>query len=219
MNAQRPEHIRESGEGARPAGGHFDPHARLHAEGYSQSLGHHQQHTDSAHKHLPKFDLHGHEGGGKSHHALHSKSGHKGHHSSTGEESGSPEAHGKPKSADGRASSANGESLAECATNVANKMHSLERCAAGVETALGKVGISLTGNAADTARSLSQNSHFKEVPPADMQRGDVVVRGRSGSHPDGHIFVYLGQGMEASDHIQKLTNGSVYGPSRVFRLK
>lgn len=71
------------------------------------------------------------------------------------------------------------------------------------------------------ANDLANNPQFKEVtPPADLSKlpaGAVVVwdRGNTANTQHGHISVALGNGMEASDHVQnQLTN---YGTQcRVF---
>jgi hypothetical protein len=46
---------------------------------------------------------------------------------------------------------------------------------------------------------------------ASLPRGAVVVWGRSGAKPYGHVSVALGDGREASDHIQRQITGGRYG--------
>ncbi len=111
-----------------------------------------------------------------------------------------------------------GAKIAQVAEHTARSMDTVGWCARGVETALGKLGIHFSGNAADTRGFFEHDSRFKRVSMNDLQPGDVVVRGASRSHGYGHIFVYLGNGMEASDHVQALTNGSRYGQSVAFRF-
>lgn len=114
--------------------------------------------------------------------------------------------------------SPNGNLIAETARRTAESMGTVGYCARGVETALSKLGINFSGNACDTVSFFENDKRFRQVDMSNLKPGDVVVRGASSGHPYGHIFVYLGNGMEASDHVQQLTNGSVYGESKAFRM-
>ncbi len=115
-------------------------------------------------------------------------------------------------------SSPMGAKIAQVAEHTARNMGTVGWCARGVETALSKLGVHFSGNAADTRGFFENDPRFKRVDLNHLQPGDVVVRGRSAGHQWGHIFVYLGNGMEASDHVQQLTDGSRYGPSAAFRM-
>lgn len=110
-----------------------------------------------------------------------------------------------------------GAKIAHVAEQTARNMDTIGWCARGVETAFAKLGINFSGHAADTREFFEHDKRFAQVSMRDLQPGDVVVRGRSSSHKYGHIFVYLGNGKEASDHIQSVTNGAAYGPSVAFR--
>lgn len=111
-----------------------------------------------------------------------------------------------------------GARIASVAEHTARSMGTVGWCARGVETALGKLGIHFSGNAADTRGFFENDSRFRRVSMSDLQPGDVVVRGASSSHQWGHIFVYLGNGKEASDHVQSVTSGANYGQSVAFRF-
>ena len=63
---------------------------------------------------------------------------------------------------------------------------------------------------------LARDPDFKEVNVsrdqlAKLPRGAVVVWGKSGAKPYGHVSVALGDGREASDHVQRQTTGGRYG--------
>ena len=63
-----------------------------------------------------------------------------------------------------------------------------------------------------------QDPHFSIVPISTLRKGDILVHGKSSTHPYGHIAVYLGNNQEASDHIQPLITGGTYGGTVVFRV-
>lgn len=91
-------------------------------------------------------------------------------------------------------------------------------CYAGVADALEKVGVNLHGASAYMAKDqLLRDQRFAAVSISDLRPGDVLVHGRSASHKHGHIAVYLGNGLEASDHVQSLIKGAGYGGTTVFR--
>lgn len=114
--------------------------------------------------------------------------------------------------------SPSGNLIAQTAKQTAESMGTVGYCARGVETALSKLGINFSGNACDTVGFFENDKRFRQVDMSNIKPGDIVVRGASAGHPYGHIFVYLGNGMEASDHVQQLTDGSVYGQSKAFRM-
>ncbi|HEY9871097.1 MAG TPA: hypothetical protein V6D08_18165 [Candidatus Obscuribacterales bacterium] len=110
--------------------------------------------------------------------------------------------------------------LRSLAENIARSRNTVGRCYNAVADALDSIGVHLTGESAYMAASqLASDSRFEEVALSCLQPGDILVHGKNGAHPDGHIAVYLGGGLEASDHIQELIRGEGYGGTRVFRLK
>ncbi|HEY9867648.1 MAG TPA: hypothetical protein V6D08_00450 [Candidatus Obscuribacterales bacterium] len=110
--------------------------------------------------------------------------------------------------------------LVDRAEDVARSMNSTGWCYKGVATALASIGVNVHGASAYMAADqLARDRRFVEVSMKDLRPGDVLVHNRSASHVHGHIAVYLGNGMEASDHVQKLITGRGYGGTRVFRLK
>lgn len=118
-----------------------------------------------------------------------------------------------------------GIEIAQRAERVANNMGTVGWCYRGVKNALDKFGINLEGGYAKQAASqLASNPRVQEVSKADMQPGDILVHqpagyGRTkGQQYAGHIAVYLGNGREASDHVQTLIKGQGYGGTRVFRV-
>jgi hypothetical protein len=124
----------------------------------------------------------------------------------------------KPIAGTGKAAS-----IACTAASVATKMGSTGYCYRGVKRALNKFGVELTGCSAYMAKDiLKEDERFKVVGVNefdDLQPGDILVHGKSKVHPNGHIAVYLGDGQEASDHVQKLVTKGRYGTAVVFRMK
>ncbi len=126
---------------------------------------------------------------------------------------------------DGGDGSPLGIQIAHRAQNVAEHMGSVGYCKKGVRQALEPFGIHLQGNyAKDSAQQLANNPRVKEVSTSDLFPGDVLVHqpagyGRTiGQRYAGHIAVYLGNGQEASDHVQHLIKGEGYGGTRAFRI-
>lgn len=126
---------------------------------------------------------------------------------------------------DGGDGSPLGIQIAHSAQHVASRMGSVGWCKTGVRQALEPFGIHLGGEyAKQAAGQLASNSRVQEVSPADLRTGDILVHqpagfGRTkGQRYAGHIAVYLGHGMEASDHIQHLIRGQGYGGTRIFRV-
>lgn len=115
--------------------------------------------------------------------------------------------------------------LARTAQNVAARRDTVGWCYSGVATAVSKaLGVELYGGSAYQASGiLARNDDFKEVKslkPSDLPKlpaGAIVVWGKTGASPNGHISVALGNGREASDHIgQQLTNLRGHTNFRVF---
>lgn len=109
------------------------------------------------------------------------------------------------------ASSSMGMSIAEAAKSSAGTMQSIGKCYRGVKKALARVGLAnLSGASAYmAAEQLSKNNAFTEVDvsPAEkltkLPAGAVVVWEATKTKPHGHVSIALGDGREASDHIQR----------------
>lgn len=102
-----------------------------------------------------------------------------------------------------------GQRLAMSARQVANSMNSTGWCYRGVKQAVSRAtGVQLTGGSAyQAADQLAASGRFREIGVApnqlrDLPPGAVVVWGQTDRSPHGHISVALGDGQEASDHIQ-----------------
>lgn len=126
---------------------------------------------------------------------------------------------------DGGDGSPLGIQIANRAQRVAESMGTTGYCKRGVRQALEPFGIHLQGSyAKDSAQQLASNPRVREVSTSDLRPGDVLVHqpagyGRTvGQRYAGHIAVYLGNGQEASDHVQHLIKGQGYGGTRAFRL-
>lgn len=103
---------------------------------------------------------------------------------------------------------------------VANRMQSHGLCLKGVATALDMAGADNIhgGSAYMAADRLARDDQFQEISEnSKLKPGDIVVHGTTSSNPYGHILVYLGKGMEASDHIAPLTDMDYGSFTRVFR--
>ncbi len=112
-----------------------------------------------------------------------------------------------------------GHRLVAQAVKTAHQMNSIGWCARGVKRTLRHFGVDgIEGHAADTKEFFDRDRRFKRVDLNDLQPGDIVVRGRSRGHRYGHVLVYLGNGMEASDHVQRLSKASKYGGSWAYRM-
>lgn len=99
--------------------------------------------------------------------------------------------------------------IGNSAESVANRLGTVGRCYAGVADALAAQGVTVTGGSAYMAANqlAGMPNKFQEiqVSPSELKnlpRGAVVVWGKTGASPHGHISVALGDGREASDHIQ-----------------
>jgi hypothetical protein len=104
---------------------------------------------------------------------------------------------------------ASGQRLAQSAANVAGRMGSTGYCYRGVKAAVrDATGVELSGGSAyQAADQLATSGRFSEVSVSpgelrDLPPGAVVVWGQTGASPHGHISVALGDGREASDHVQ-----------------
>jgi hypothetical protein len=100
----------------------------------------------------------------------------------------------------------------------ASERNTVGWCYSGVADALDKIGVHLHGRHAYMAKDqLLQDHRFQVVSINDLKPGDVLVHGKSANHDSGHIAIYLGNGQEASDHVQSLIKGQGYGGTTVFR--
>ena len=125
---------------------------------------------------------------------------------------------------DAPAGSGSGEKLAHAARQVAGRMGSTGWCYKGVADAVGQaLGVQLTGGSAYMAADqLTASGKFKEVSVSpeqlkELPPGAVVVWGKTAESPHGHISVALGNGQEASDHVQsQMTSLRGHRNYRVF---
>lgn len=108
--------------------------------------------------------------------------------------------------------------IARAAYQEARSRNTTGWCYSGVADALDNLGINLYGESAYMAKGqLLRDKRFAVVSLNDLKPGDVLVHGKSAGHEHGHIAVYLGNGQEASDHVQGLIRGQGYGGTTVFR--
>ncbi|MBX9720924.1 MAG: C40 family peptidase, partial [Candidatus Obscuribacterales bacterium] len=122
-----------------------------------------------------------------------------------------------PRGADDNSSSDLAFSIARAAENNANRVGTVGWCYREVANTLDRFGVHLSGSSAYMAApQLAANKHFHEVSTDHLKKGTVLVFGPSQGHPHGHITVYLGNGREASDHVQSLVNFNHYGGVRAF---
>lgn len=118
--------------------------------------------------------------------------------------------------------SANGRTLAAAAEKEAKAEGTTGWCYRGVSRALKSIGVSATGESAYMAADqLARNPKFREVKVSNdklssLPPGAVVVWNKGPGHPHGHISVALGDGREASDHIQKQISNMSGCTQRVF---
>lgn len=106
--------------------------------------------------------------------------------------------------------------IADSAEREARNTATVGYCAKSVNKVLNSLGVGGYGHAYQKANQLADNPRFKEVSVRPDQlnqlpRGAVVVWGRSEQKPYGHVTVALGNGKEASDHIQNLITRGAYG--------
>lgn len=118
-----------------------------------------------------------------------------------------------------------GNTLANVAEKNANGMGTTGWCLKGVRTGLEKAGVStgasMGASAYQATNALDKNPNFKKVEVAqgdltNLPAGCVIVWDASAGHEHGHIAVTLGDGKEASDHVQNISqrnaSHSVYVP-------
>jgi predicted chitinase len=106
--------------------------------------------------------------------------------------------------------------IADAAEREAANTNTVGYCAKSVNKVLNSLGVGGYGNAYQKAEQLAKNPRFKEISVSPDQlkqlpRGAVLVWGRSAEKPYGHVTVALGNGREASDHIQNLITRGAYG--------
>lgn len=109
--------------------------------------------------------------------------------------------------------------IASAAEKNANNVGTVGWCYREVANTLDKFGVHLYGESAYMAApQLAKNEHFKEISAnGELKRGTILVFAPTANHPNGHITVYLGNGREASDHVQGLVNFNAYGGVRAFQ--
>jgi len=109
-----------------------------------------------------------------------------------------------------------GGKAAQMARQTAAAMNTVNRCAEGFEISFKKMtGIAITGHAYQVKQQMDRNKLYRQVQVTDEEMknlppGYVVVHDRNLSYTGpglggkyGHVSMSLGNGMEASDHIQK----------------
>lgn len=114
-----------------------------------------------------------------------------------------------------------GEELAEIARTTGGAQGTTGWCLRGVNDTLEKAyGFRLSYNSAYQAIGEMQNKEgFEDVTDqyttdqdlANLPAGAMVIWENGNGHPHGHISISLGNGQEASDHIQAQTTKSRYG--------
>ena len=117
-----------------------------------------------------------------------------------------------------------GKKIAKTGQQIASARNTIGQCYNAVAIALeSNFGTFLTGlSAYMAADQLAKYPKFKEikVSPDELPKlraGSVVVWAKSVYHPHGHISIALGNGQEASDHIEpQITNLSGSSAFRVF---
>ncbi len=105
--------------------------------------------------------------------------------------------------------STTGEALAHTAEQVANRMGTTGWCYRGAAESISQsMGVQLTGGSAYMAADqIAASGRFQEVEvsPENLTQlppGAVVVWAQTDASPHGHISIALGDGREASDHVQ-----------------
>lgn len=104
--------------------------------------------------------------------------------------------------------------LANIAEKNAKRTNGIGRCFRGVRESLEAAGLSkgeIRGQSAyQAADMLAEHNNFREVKGLSKEQlkalpaGCVMVWDKSRGHEHGHIAVTLGNGKEASDHVQKV---------------
>lgn len=115
-----------------------------------------------------------------------------------------------------------GQTIAKNAIKVAKKLNTVGYCYRGVKAALLKSGTTLTGRCAYMgATQIAALDNFQEITVkredlGSLQPGSVVVWSKSKNTPYGHISIALGDGREASDHIERQFTKRGHSTFRVF---
>lgn len=116
-----------------------------------------------------------------------------------------------------------GQMLANQTKKIATRWNSVGKCYKAVTQALKSVSIYVESNSAYmAANQLSKSPKVKEVSVKQDQlkklpAGSIVVWGKTKKSPHGHISVSLGDGREASDHIEsQMTQLRGFTNYRVF---
>ncbi len=119
------------------------------------------------------------------------------------------------------------EYIVKSAINTANQMNTTGKCAKGVGDALRAVGINVKNMSAynedlgayNMSEALEEQGAFEEIDLEDEELlpGDVLVYGATDKKEHGHTSIYLGNGKEASDHVQALTDPSKYDGVQAYR--
>lgn len=111
-----------------------------------------------------------------------------------------------------------GLTLASVAEQNAQQLGTMGWCLKGVRTGLEKAGLdcsqSMGGSAYQAVAALDNNPAFKrvDISKQDLSKlpaGCVVVWDKSSGNQHGHIAVTLGDGKEASDHVQNVSQRDV----------
>lgn len=104
--------------------------------------------------------------------------------------------------------SVRGQMLANQTRKIATRWNSTGKCYKGVTQALKSISVKVEGlSAYMAAGQLSKDPKMKEVSVKqdklkELPAGSIVVWGKTKKSPHGHISVSLGDGREASDHIE-----------------
>lgn len=124
--------------------------------------------------------------------------------------------------------STNGQRLGDAAERNATDRNTVGWCYTGVADAIDEAipGVGLYGMSAYMAADqLAKSAQFDEVTRSaaelsSLPRGAVVVWGKTAASPDGHISIALGDGREASDHVEaQMTSLRGHTNFRVFLPK
>ncbi|HNW26778.1 MAG TPA: hypothetical protein PKI94_08335 [Candidatus Gastranaerophilaceae bacterium] len=121
-----------------------------------------------------------------------------------------------------------GNTFANIANKNARSTGTIGKCLKGVRLALDWAGLhkggSMGASAYQAVGNLSNNKNFKQVQVSrndlkNLPAGCIIVWNRTSKNPHGHIAVTLGNGKEASDHVQNLITNmnasfTVFAPTK-----